>query len=211
MNYRDFFKEDMLPSANRDNPNYKDKSTDFSGAVSSFSAVKEPDASSVDKQTVPVTVFPPADKNQLKDPTASANCGINADVGSKSDVDSPTKDPTATDHVTGGMSSTPVNPNILPKSSPQVGGNLNNPTIQSPMDLMTKSVMPTDISIDIAESKRLLNKMMKEATIGPKNAFGFKKVSNENDSVISKEGYGGDPDKDDKYVKGKRWTVKWSN
>ncbi len=175
------------------------------------SNIVEPDTQSVDKQTTQGTVFPPVN-DPMKGPDMGGCIGSTNSIETKdkTDVDSPTKDPSATDHVTGGMSSTPVNPNILSKSN----GHNQSDSLSPVMTAMAKTIVPQDISIDIAESKRLLNKLMKEVTVGPKNAFGLKKVSNENESdqpEISKEGYGGDPDTDPKYVKGKRWTLKWNN
>lgn len=68
------------------------------------------------------------------------------------DVDSPSKDPQPTDHITGAIGSTPSNPNILQKDSgaccdknPSMGG--------------MQAVLPQDISIDIAEGKKILRRL----------------------------------------------------
>lgn len=69
------------------------------------------------------------------------------------DVDSPSKDPQPTDHITGAIGSTPSNPNILQKDSDACCDK------NSLMGGM-KSVIPQDISIDIAEGKKILRRLM---------------------------------------------------
>jgi len=239
----DELKEDIIQIGNDDSN------------ISSVDAIKEPTADSVQKQTVPVTTYPEIESDPEKG--ADMNGCIGSTEGNesqeKTDVDVSAKDPTPTDHVTGGMSAAPANPNILSKSCGQEGNLI-------PQTDILKAVIPKDISIDIAESKKLLKKMIGENIhIGTKNAFRF---ARENTSIetdepydalqdsygdwrvytksyhgtwkpvtrtmdkedaisqakrlndkykqqqtIEKEGYGGDPDKDPAYVKGKRWTV----
>jgi hypothetical protein len=134
----------------------------------------------VDKQTTPGTVYP-----EVGEKEASQNmvgCISNtANIQAKTEVDIPAKDPTPENHVTGTISNTPSNPAILPKAN---GG----------VEDIIKSVIPQDVTIDIQEAKKKeiaeLNKQISNWKRG-------KKV----------EGYGGDPETDKKYVKGKRWTV----
>ena len=168
------------------------------------SSIVEPNTKSVDKQTVQGTVFEPVTADVGNGANMSGGIGSTNGISAtdKTDVDVVPKDPQPTDHITGGMGSTPSNPNILTKQSGQLGGGA--PIMQQ----MMKTLMPKDISIDIAEGKKILNKMMKEATLcpttkGAATAFGTKK-----------EGYGGTPGVDKAYGKNadgssKRWTVKW--
>jgi len=150
------------------------------------SSIVEPDTTKIDKQTTQGTVYPPVENDIANGVNMSG--GIeqttnDVSSNSKTDVDTPAKDPTPTDHITGGIGLTPSNPNIISKQ---------------PTQSVVQSIIPQDISIDIAEGKKLLNKMKKELTKDPINAF-----------CPQKEGFGGDPNKDKAYVKGKRWTVKW--
>lgn len=228
MNYKDFFKEDLLPGGKGDNvslskfdptevklglsvemehtndkklaaeickdhltedPHYYTKlkraklEEDHLGnpiqvsvvGISSSEPVKQ-----IDKQTVPGTVFPTVDKENSKNFTGNIGNTPNSSNTLKTDVESPAKDPTPTDHITGAMTLTPVNTNILSKDNGIGVGQTLNTTLQS--------IIPKDIEIDVMESKKILSKLKKcDAT----------------------EGYGGDPDTDKKYKDGKRWTVKW--
>jgi hypothetical protein len=162
----------------------------------SSKGIVEPATDSVQKQTVPATVFPKVNGEPSEGPDMAGCIGStgNIETKDKTEVDMPAKDPTPTDHITGGMGSTPVNPKILSKCGGQLGGG------SEEMSLMSQTIMPRDISIDIAESKKILRKMIQETTIGPKNAFG----------IAKKEGYGGNPDTDPAYIKGKRWTVDYN-
>jgi hypothetical protein len=154
------------------------------------SAVIEPDTTKVDKQTVTGTVFPPVQDDPNKGPDMAGCIGSTKSGRAEkaTPVDAPAKDPTPTDHVTGAMGNSPSNPEVLPKTGPAGGGSV----MMQPMD----QPQGQNISIDIAESKKLLKKMIKENTKGAATAFGSKQ-----------EGYGGDPSTDPAYAPGKRWTV----
>lgn len=244
MNYRDFFKEDVLPIGKgnvsptnihpaelamgikvemehtedvalakkiaqdhlKEDPHYYTKLKQ-SGLADELetkdNGVIEPNTNAVDKQTAPATVFPEVPNDPSKGPDMVGCIGStnNMETKDKTDVEAPAKDPQPTDHITGGIGSTPSNPNILSKQSGQCGGGA--PIMQT----MMKALMPKDISIDIAEGKNILEKMKKESlsptTKGAATSFGPKQ-----------EGFvpaAGDPDKDPHFVKGKRWTVKWEN
>lgn len=180
MNYKDFYKKSELSDELSDE--------DKSGIV-------EPDTNSVIKQTSPVTVYPKVSTEPSKGPDmvgsiGSTNCG---QPTNKNDVESPAKDPTPTDHVTGGMSAAQVNQNIMSKKSNPSGGG------SDMMSTMVNAVLPQDISIDIEESKKILNKMIKDSTVSSKEELIKPK----------QEGFGGNPDTDKAYVKDKRWTVKY--
>jgi hypothetical protein len=150
MKYKDFFKETICAVKPA-------KVIDPSGPNSiqpSADAVVEPDASSVKKQTEPSTVYTPTDNH--------ASCGCEPTQSKLSDngptnVEKPPTDPTGTDHITGGMGSTPVNPNIMTKSKttiePMTGAGVN------------AGVVPTakDISIDIVEARKNFEKSMRDA------------------------------------------------
>jgi hypothetical protein len=236
MNYRDFFKEDMMPggkgdSANPHNfdpsefelgmsverehtndeklaaeiakdhltedPHYYSKLekagltdqpteptfSDDESNVDSANAVNEPPVRSVKKQTADITVYPKVDGDPSKGPDMVGSIGSTKDIDTNgaTDVESIATDPTPTDHITGGMNGTPSNPNILSKDSDQSDGG------EGLVKAMMKTAeIPQDIAIDIAESKKILRKM-KEGMVPA----------------------AGDPSNDPKYVKGKRWTVKW--
>lgn len=164
--------------------------------------IVDPNTNSVDKQTTPGTVFPEVPNDPSKGPDMAGGIGDTKgmETKDKTDVESPSKDPQPTDHITGGMGSTPSNPNILSKQNGQCGGGA--PIMQT----MMKALMPKDISIDIAEGKKILQKLKEDSKLSPTTkgaatAFGTKS-----------EGFtpaAGDPDKDPQFVKGKRWTVKW--
>jgi hypothetical protein len=245
MNYRDFFKEDVLPGGKGDvppsnidpnelkmgisverehtkdenlareiaqdhlaeDPHYYTKLSQ-SGLADELEpknnkGIVEPNTQSVDKQTVPGTVFPEIPNDPVKGPDMTGGIGDTNGMGieDKTDVESPAKDPQPTDHITGGIGSTPSNPNILPKQCGQCndGGT-------TAIQTMMRAVMPRDISIDIAEGKKILKKLKEDSKLSPSTkgaatAFGPKS-----------EGFvpaAGDPNKDDAYVTGKRWTVKW--
>jgi hypothetical protein len=246
MNYRDFFKEDMLPGGKGDIPpsnidpaelamgikvemeHTKDDAmakkiaqdhlaedshyytklkqsgladelepTDNKGIV-------EPNTDSVNKQTTPGTVFPEVPNDPSKGPDMAGCIGSTKgmETKDKTEVEAPAKDPEPTDHITGAIGSTPSNPNILPKQSGQCGGGA--PVMQT----MMKALMPKDISIDIAEGKKILEKMKEDIKHSPSvkgaaTAFGPKQ-----EGVVP---VAGDPDKDPHFVKGKRWTVKWGD
>jgi hypothetical protein len=148
--------------------------------------VRQPDVSSVDKQTAPGTTY-----EKVKDTGNDVTTDCNG--SQKTNVDSPTADPTPTDHVTGGMSSAPSNPNIISKEEEPENNVCKTGFASFGMtDPVSGVITPQDVDIDIAESKKILNKMMKETK-----------------TSIKKEGYGGDPDTDKAYVKDKRWTVKY--
>lgn len=255
MNYRDFFKEDMLPGGKADKKTPKDfdakelamgvkvemehtkeeklakeiamdhlaedphyysklKSAGLADELSennlmglesplglfpdksSAAAIVEPNAQKVDKQTVQGTVYPPVENDPAKGPDMGGGIG-NTKCGSDAKatpVDAPSKDPTPTDHVTGAMGNSASNPNVLPKSGPgqgQLGGG---------SQMMSGAAEPQNITIDIAEGKKLLKKMLIENTKGAATAFG------------PREGFvpaAGDPGKDPHFVKGKRWTVNY--
>lgn len=173
-------------------------------SIESEKAIVEPNTQAVDKQTTPGTVFPEVPNDPTKGPDMAGCIGATKGIGAgsdKTDVESPAKDPSPTDHITGGMGATPSNPNILPKQSgPMSGG-------EAPlMQAMMQTIMPKDISIDIAEGKKILNKMKEDIKRSPTvkgaaTAFGPKQ-----ESMVP---VAGDPDKDPAFVKGKRWTVKW--
>lgn len=244
MNYRDFFKEDVLPGGKGDvppsnidpaelamgikvemehtkdgnmakeiaqdhlaeDPHYYTKLNQSGLAdeldVTDSKGIVEPDTQSVDKQTAPVTVFPEVPKDPSKGPDMVGCIGATKgmETKDKTDVESPAKDPQPTDHITGGIGSTPTNPNILQKQCGQCGGGA------SAMQTVMQAVMPKDISIDIAEGKKILKKLKEDSKLSPSTkgaatAFGTRQ-----------EGFvpaAGDPDKDPQFVKGKRWTVKW--
>lgn len=171
--------------------------------------IVEPDTNNVDKQTSPGTVYPKVDSDPMKGPDMSGCIGNtnagNSGVEVKSDVDSPSKDPTPTDHVTGGIGNSPSNSNILSKNQPftDLGGGSQMMTMAQ--QALGKQPMGQDIEIDIAEGKKLLKKMMKETTTSPS-------IKGAATAFSPKEGFvpaAGDPDKDDHFVKGKRWTVNY--
>jgi hypothetical protein len=207
----DELKEQGLPSGCDDGHNMKqgDKMAQSVGLADLNSeepkddkGVVEPNTNAVDKQTTPVTVFPEVPNDPTKGPDMGGGIGSTKgmETKDKTDVESPAKDPQPTDHITGGMGSTPSNPNILSKQNGQCGGGA--PIMQT----MMKTLMPKDISIDIAEGKKILQKLKEDSKLSPTTkgaatAFGPKS-----------EGFvpaAGDPDKDSCFVKGKRWTVKW--
>jgi hypothetical protein len=168
------------------------------GNVPSERSVVEPDTKSIRPETVPGTVFPEVPNDPLKNGPDMVGCiGSTREMGvdDKSDVDSPSKDPTQTDHITGAMGSTPTNPAILPKTPDVV-------SMSKMVAPVVNSIIPQDISIDIAEGKKILKKMMKESTKGPSRAFS---------SLKEMVPVAGDPSEDPAYVKGKRWTVQWNN
>lgn len=246
MNYRDFFKEDMLPGGKGDvpptnvdpvelamgikvemehtkdvkmakeiaqdhlseDPHYYTK-LKHSGLADELEptdnkGIVEPNVSSVNKETTPGTVFPEVPNDPSKGPDMAGCIGSTKgmETKDKTEVEAPAKDPEPTDHITGAMGSTPSNPNILPKQSGQCGGGA--PIMQT----MMQTLMPKDISIDIAEGKNILKKMKEDIKYSPSikgaaTAFGPKR-----EGIVPSAG---DPDKDPHFVKGKRWTVKWDN
>jgi hypothetical protein len=126
--------------------------------------IRDVPVSFVKKDTVPGTVFKAVELDGNSPDMRGCIGGTPAgNSDKKSNVDAPATDPSPEDHVTGGMSSTPVNPNILTK------GDDDTMDINVPGD----KVVAQDISIDIAEGKRIMGKMKSDA------------------------------------VKEKRWTVKW--
>lgn len=159
--------------------------------------IKEIDVNPKNDLTTPVTTYAKVEMEPNKGPDMAGKIGDTSVIQQStqpSDVDSPAKDPTPTDHITGGMGGTPSNPNILSKDGCE--GNVTKPQFAT-FDMLKTigdkglGAMSKDISIDIAEGKKILNKMIKESFLG-------------------KEGYGGDPSTDKKYVPGKRWTLQWN-
>lgn len=133
--------------------------------------IKEPNTATVIKQTTPVTVFPTVNLKKQTNIVGCGGIGNTTDFKSpdKSDVDSPAKDPTQTDHITGGIGSTPVNTNILSKS-PTTPIGINLQSVQQSMvgdNEFQNPVIPKDISIDIDECKTLLKKMIGDLTLVP--------------------------------------------
>lgn len=136
---------------------------------STSASIVEPDTGKVDKQTVPGTVYPPIKDDPFKGPDMAGCIGNtkNGEAEKKTPVDNPAKDPTPTDHITGAIGNSPSNPNVLSKSQgpgQQLGGGSITMSPQKPVS--------QDITIDIAEAKKLLKKMIKENTKGPATAFG---------------------------------------
>lgn len=164
--------------------------------------IVEPNADVVDKQTTPATVFPevPNDPSKGPDMTGCIGSTKGMETKDKSDVETAAKDPQPTDHITGAMGSTPSNPNILQKQSGQCGGG------STVMQTMMKSLVPKDISIDIAEGKKILEKMKKESVLSPTTKGSATAFGPKSEGITP---VAGDPDKDPQFVKGKRWTVKW--
>jgi hypothetical protein len=232
MKYKDFFKEDMLSGGKGDNkktsdfdpeqvalglkvemehtkdkkiameivkdhlsenPNYYSelKNAGLADELKECPVVGQKSVT-VDKQTIPPIVYSKIENK----PTEETGCvGITNDVN-KTDTESPAKDPTPTNHFTGGIGSTPSNPDIIQKQSDSE--EFKNPPIQN----VLQSIIPNDISIDITEGKKILDKMMEDS----------KKTRDQNKVCLNRENsvpVAGDPDKDDVFVKGKRWTIKW--
>ncbi len=113
----------------------------------------------VQNQTAKITAYPEVEGDPEKGPDMSGHIGStnNMNPKEKSNVDSPSKDPTTTNHITGGMSKTPINPNILPKSFGLDGKD------SKLMSKIAQSIMPQDISIDIAECKKNIAKMIENS------------------------------------------------
>lgn len=164
--------------------------------------IVEPNTNTVDKQTTPGTVFSKVPNDPFKGPDMIGGIGSTKgmETKDKTDVESPAKDPQPTDHITGGMGSTPSNPNILPKQNGQCGGG--SPIMQT----MMKTLMPKDISIDIAEGKKILQKLKEDSKLSPTTKGSATAFGTKQEGVVPAAG---DPDKDPQFVKGKRWTVKW--
>jgi hypothetical protein len=166
------------------------------------SSIVEPNTDSVNKQTTPGTVFPEVPNDPSKGPDMAGCIGSTKglETKDKTEVEAPAKDPEPTDHITGAIGSTPSNSNILPKQSGQCGGGA--PVMQT----MMKALMPKDISIDIAESKRILEKLKEDSTLSPTTKGAATAFGPKQEGVVPAAG---DPDKDPQFVKGKRWTVRW--
>lgn len=164
--------------------------------------VVEPNTDNVDKQTAPGTVFPKVPNDPSKGPDMAGCIGDTKGIqtSDKTDVDVPAKDPQPTDHITGAIGSTPSNPNILSKQNNQNGGE------GSVVQAMMQTLVPKDISIDIAEGKKILAKMKQESVLSPTTKGAATAFGTKHEGFVP---VAGDPDKDPRFVKGKRWTVKW--
>lgn len=142
-----------------EDPGYYDKlfNAGLADELGKDSGIVEPNVKSVDKQTTPGTVYPEVPNDPSKGPDMVGCIGSTKGMDPKSNIDGSAKDPQPTDHITGKMGSTPTNTNILQK---QAGADTKPGDV---MQTMMQAVIPKDISIDIAESKKLLGKLKTES------------------------------------------------
>jgi len=175
MSYKDFFKEDMLPGGKGDTTALKNVNPDqlklgikvemehtndtsmakeiaidhltedpeYYSKLSNADLVDEMRCNGSENQPVsnPIDIV----RKVLNPDTNDVSTTQTSDM---TDVDKPAHDPTGTDHITGGMNTTPENPNILTKSDSDDVINL------------------PGLNLDIAESKSILNKM-KDNSVKP--------------------------------------------